>query len=288
MAMVSLGRDRNVADAPAKPAGVFLPDRFIDAVAGHVLHNDLHPDIAPLMLAVIGPPGTGKSWQVREVARRHAWHVEELHASSLAGAQEGVVVRRLHDAYGRAADRLTDFAQSFVLLDDFDQCLVSIRSNVETSQHTQLLTSAFMELCDRPAGIRTIHPERIPLIVTTNTLDAVHAPLIRYGRMHVFHWAPTATELAAILEWMLAGISPSVRRAVSRRFASHGLAFFKELKSEVLKDLIMKRIRQEAFGTQGLDVRDIEVEFESTPFERFESVGLRIIAARAKLNCLGS
>jgi hypothetical protein len=104
--------------------------------------------------------------------------------------------------------------------------------------------------------------------------------------MHIFPWAPTPVELAATVDWLLAGVAPQVRRAIACHFSGQGLAFFKELKSEVLKELIIERVRGNPSATQGLDARDIEAELEATPFHRFKSIGAQIIAARATLNYL--
>lgn len=263
-----------------------VPPRFIDAVAGHVVHNALFPDVASLILAIIGATGTGKSWQAREIARQLGWAAIELNASALAGDREGIVVRMLHDAYARAIKALDKHAHSFLLIDDFDLSMASIRSNVETSQHTQLLISALMELCDRPEPIRTQHPRRVPIILTTNSLDAVYAPLIRYGRMHVFHWAPEPAELISILDRMFPGTPAAVRLAIAERFGGVGLGFFRELRSELLKQLVVARLRRNGGAANPIDARDVEAEFDGAPIEAFYALGARILESRKKLTYL--
>jgi SpoVK/Ycf46/Vps4 family AAA+-type ATPase len=269
-------------------AEAFVPPRFVDEVAGHVLLNDLFPLAVPLMLAIIGPSGTGKSWQVREIGRQLGWHVVELDASSLAGEREGAVVRILHDAYLEAGEGHDGGSHSFMLIDDFDLSMASIRSHVETSQHSQLLTSALMELCDRPDRIRRDLPRRVPIILTTNSLDAVYGPLIRYGRMHIFHWAPTPEELGAILERVFAGLPPVVRLAIVERFSGEGLAFFTAVRAAVLKRLVVARIRQAGGAAGQSDVRDIEAEFVCTPLAAFEEIGDSILQSRTTLTYLRS
>jgi AAA+ superfamily predicted ATPase len=267
-------------------ADALVPLRFVDAVVGHILANRLFPEVTPLILAIIGAPGTGKSWQVREVARKLSWHVVELNASSLAGEREGVVVSTLYEAYARAVLGLQRHSESFLLTDDFDLSMASIRGNVETSQHTQLLISALMELCDRPSAVRERFPKRAPIILTTNSLDAVYAPLIRYGRMHIFHWAPIPEELALIVERILAPLSCDVRKQLAQHYRDEGLAFFRELKSELLKQLIINRFSHDSSSAFAIAAHEIEDEFAQASFETLEMFGSKILASRARLNYL--
>lgn len=271
-----------VSSAPA----TVVPARFIDALAGHVAHNALFPTEAPLMLGILGPPGTGKSYQARELARQLSWKAVELSASSLAGEREGIVVQTLHEAYAQACDGLEHHAHAFLLIDDFDLTLASINDNVETSQHTQILRSALMELCDRPSRIASKFPMRVPIVLTANTLDAVYAPLIRYGRLHVFHWQPTAEELSAIVVRILAGLPDSIVKAIAERHVVQGLAFFRELRSETLKDLVITRIRRDGVAIADIRTADVQAEFCKLPLEHFDTIADRILRDREQLNYL--
>jgi ATPase family associated with various cellular activities (AAA) len=277
---------RAAATAPVRVDDLYIPPRFEEAIAAHLAENRLYPETAPLILAIIGGTGTGKSWQSRATAARRGWGIEELHSSALSGPQEGVVISVLHAAYGRAMDARDEAGEGFLLLDDFDLSLVSIRKNVETSQHTQLLTSAFMELCDRPKPIVDKFSNRTPVVVTTNSVDAIYGPLLRYGRMHIFHWRPSIDEVSGAIAKIMEDFPDDIRKEAARRFAPHGVAFASELRSELHKLALIKLIRIANFDFGKLRRNDVAETLKTVTIDLVEDVASQILRGREQKSYL--
>lgn len=89
-----------------------------------------------------------------------------------------------------------------------------------------------------------------------------------------------------MLERLLAPLSLDVRKQLAHRYHDEGLAFFRELKSELLKQLIINRFRRDSSGTSAIAACEIEDEFARASFETLEMLGAQILASRGRLNYL--
>jgi len=174
---------------------IWIPESFSYPILLHIIKNDLVNFVdlrPPLILAIQGRAGEGKSFQTRGVCSNLGVYVIPLSGASLGGSTENAAVEILEDAYIFASTFKDKIKQHTVLLiDDFDLSVASVFEERRYTVNTQLLTGFIMNLADDPNCCGAERTLRIPIIVTGNNFQALHAPLIRDGRINFFNWEPT-------------------------------------------------------------------------------------------------
>lgn len=210
-----------------------VPPRFARCVEMHVLNNVVatHGFDPPLMLGIHGRPGDGKSWQVRQVLQnRLGIEVEEFGAIHTESPDSNEPVRLLIQHLLVCGQRNLEVVAGHrqrqdyrVLLADDADLLIGRRHNlVQQTQNLDLLTQLLMRVADHPTEIVDLDYSRhliarVPIIITANDLGRVYGPLTRHGRMHAFHWAPSAAERLRIADNILGplGLKPKdVKRLI--------------------------------------------------------------------------
>lgn len=183
-----------------------LPPRFLDRVALHLTKHylgDAFPGRAPLILAIWGPKGCGKSFQVELACKMLGVRPVVLSAGELEDPTAGEPGKRLRERYASAAKAaLVDRTASCLLINDLDAGIGAWKDTGRTV-NAQNVAATLMALCDeapgKRAGSRDQVLPRIPIVVTGNDLSKLYAPLLRDGRMDKFFWQPDREERAAML-----------------------------------------------------------------------------------------
>jgi len=210
---------------------IYVPERFQRKVLAHAITASFF-ERYPLILAIQGPPGDGKSSQVRHVLKRSGFAVITNSSALLAGSFEAEPVRQLRDLYGRARD----FASAnktqppVILLEDFDLSPAGRENGVRYTVNSQLLAAFLMNLADDVASCEVGTTRRFPIFMTGNDFSLVHQPLTRPGRMNVFSWEPTDQERIDVIYAMLSIHIPKLERKdadrLSRQYKRFPIAFF--------------------------------------------------------------
>lgn len=185
-----------------------VPPRFQEWVLRHALASGLLVGY-PLILAIQGPPGDGKSYQTALTLKQAGFQLFRLSGSLLGGSWEGESVKQVQDLYKRAAE-YEDSGQeskSALLLDDFDLSPANQRDGIRYTVNSQLLTGFLMNLADDVSMCQVNTSRRIPIFLTGNDFSSLHGPLVRPGRMDFFTWVPNEGERAHIL---LSALDPFV------------------------------------------------------------------------------
>ena len=182
----------------------FVPLRFQEYVLRHALAAELLAGY-PLILAIQGPPGDGKSYQTALTLKRAGYQLFRLSGSLLSGSWERDSVEQVQDLYKRAAECADSGGESksALLLDDFDLSPASQRDGIRYTVNSQLLTGFLMNLADDVSMCQVNTSQRIPIFLTGNDFSSLHGPLIRPGRMDFFTWVPNQDERAQILHGAL-------------------------------------------------------------------------------------
>lgn len=246
------GNRGGLRDKTSKAAGGL--DALHDALDQHLLANYLDLVGAPLMLCVCGKPGIGKSHAIKKHLAARFVDTREISSSALSHHLEGVALKPLIRAYRDASD--ANYVRSAaVLIDDIDRSTISIRDkSIGHTVHTQLLTGFLMDLCDNPRQVvsedvgatRTmVETDRVPVVLTANSVLGLDAALTRPQRMRVFTFDPTvADRLAMIAQIMRPSDGPSVAllekdlAQLERQFRAYPVAFFADLYARLLAEAI--------------------------------------------------
>lgn len=229
----------------------YVPPVFFDTVMLHIIKNALKALDAPLMLAIQGPKGEGKSRMSREVCSQLGIIVVALPGASLSGIYEKEPLLILREAYLHASalqkERRTLVA---LLIDDIDTSIASTYSERRYTVNTQLLNGALMYLCDDPYHIGEQETSRIPLIVTGNDFTSLHEPLTRHGRAQFLDWKPEPAVRTEIVRHMFRSYLSKTELAQIERLvnqfegtAAEPLAFYIAIRGHLYDHLILRDVR---------------------------------------------
>ena len=198
-----------------------IPDRFRSAVRSHMARLERRGDLylnlsTPLILCVEGPPGLGKSTQLGQCLRELGSPFVRLDTSQLGGQFEGDPVRELDAAVTSLRDDYRSGPRPALVIDDLDMGL-GVHSARTYTVNTQLTCGWLMARTDEVYE-PGLGPDRPAILVTGNDFSGVHGPLLRSGRARIFEYAPTAKEVADVLEPVFAKHVEGDRAAILEAF----------------------------------------------------------------------
>lgn len=228
-----------------------VSDRFWRAIVLHVLKNGMKdpPFHIPLILAVHGPTGEGKTFQCDAVLRQLGVQPFLLSGGQFESKRAGEPAERLRDTYLQASQFMEGDAarMAVVLVNDIDTGIGNWGESVQYTVNTQTVIGELMHLADFPCQVENTPTTRVPMIVTGNDLSKLYGPLVRPGRMSSFEWIPTTEEKAAVIASLLPGLTADDARqlladlmiALSIDSVSRlPTAFFSQLGGSMLDDAI--------------------------------------------------
>lgn len=184
--------------SPAKP--VVVPRRFRELVDEHLIMCLLGDERWPILFGIFGPPGQGKTYQLRHHLESRGIHVGSVGAADFESETASEPSKHIRDTYRRLSLRIMEGVPSCVVIDDIDTTLGEWRQNTGTVNH-QLVLAELMHLADDPTHVEGFGREipRVPVFFTGNYGGRIYGPLRRSGRMRVAAWSPTAQEKTEIL-----------------------------------------------------------------------------------------
>lgn len=243
---------------------VHVPERFRRRVLAHAITASFF-DRYPLILAIQGPPGDGKTFQLRHVLRDSGFSVIANSSALLAGSFEAEPVKQIRELYGQARDlAATDVSHLPVLvLEDFDLSPAGREYGVRYTVNSQLLAAFLMNLADDVGTCGVGTTRRFPIFLTGNNFSLVHQPLTRPGRMNVFSWEPTEAERLDVLCAMLDGHIPGLERReverLSKQYKHFPVSFF----DAALMDCIALAALRHVEATRNIDIQYLRHRFQN-------------------------
>jgi len=220
---------------PIRLSSYFVPKVFQNQIKLHYIKSTMPDRMSPLILAIQGVTGQGKTFQCLETFSQMGVYVLLIFGFELAGKYEGGPVRKMQKLYDFALEHQNQLQRpTAVVIDDFDNSIVSVRNDGHSgySVNTQLLTDYFMNLP------RKIPREKVPvpIILTGNNFLNIYAPLVRFGRMSFFDWnGPTGTDKIEIIRKIFADSLSDLElkkvESVINEFSKQNLAFFNEMRN---------------------------------------------------------
>lgn len=226
----------------------YLPPEFSNVVILHLVKNNLSRLRPPLILAIQGPKGEGKSEQTRELCSRLGIYVVALSGSTLSGIHEKEPVLILREAYLEASSRNRK-GLAILLIDDLDTSVVSVHDDRRYTVNSQLMSGALMNLADDPFHIGERETKRTPIIVTGNDFTHLYAPLTRHGRVWFYDWRPNAELKIQIVRHLFEGhiLQNELDKIdkLVRYFANEPIAFYHQLRNDLYDPLILETIEHE-------------------------------------------
>jgi hypothetical protein len=244
-----------------KPQSNFYVDPvFANEVKLHIIKNGTRKLNPPLILAIQGPKGEGKSAQVREVCSRLGVLIVFISGSAISGGQEKEPLNIVRDAYIESSTTWMQRKMPVcIVIDDIDTSSAAMHANRVYSVNSQLVSGALMHLCDDPYNVGDRVTMRIPIIMTGNNFSSLYGPLTRYGRMRFFDWVPRLDMKQAIVHGIFDELIPPDETKYLDDFAAcyahEPTAFFAELKNDILDSVILRTVS----GHEDLDLPSLNM-----------------------------
>lgn len=182
-----------------KSKKLVIPDRFIQQIDAHILGNMLNIDEYPLIMAIIGEPGMGKTYQLRKYLEAIGIDIVSVSAADLESDRAGEPAKLLQQKYIEASSSVSKHNPSIMLIDDVDTTLGEWKKNTGTVNHQDIL-AFLMHIADNPHYIENVGPvNRVPIFFTGNNFELLYKPLVRNGRAIRFDWEPSREEKIEII-----------------------------------------------------------------------------------------
>lgn len=179
--------------------GIVIPARFSQKIDAHILGNMLDIVEYPLIMAIIGRPGVGKTYQLRGYLDAVGIDIISVSAADLESDRAGEPAKLLQQKYIEASSSISKYNPSIILIDDIDTTLGEWEKNTGTVNHQDIL-AFLMHIADNPYYIENVGKvNRVPIFFTGNNFDLLYKPLIRNGRAIRVDWEPNREEKIAII-----------------------------------------------------------------------------------------
>lgn len=192
----------------------YIPERFRREVSLHVFKNYYANNDrsfkTPLILAISGAPGMGKTFQTEAVL--NTFHVKKFVISGAEFENEnaGIPVKNLRNIYKNISDDIfyKTIKMGTIIIDDIDAALGQWDGLVQYTMNRQHLIKTLIDFADNPYLISAYDDDdnlqeyptsRIPIIVTLNDETKMYEPLMRNGRTTIFPWIPKPEEISNVL-----------------------------------------------------------------------------------------
>lgn len=194
----------------------YIPQRFIDAISVHLVMNviAMPPLRPPLILAIHGPAGEGKTEQCRIIFSQMKVWAEWMFADQFENASAGVPAALLKQKYKEMSDFNLAMREGYrtgqplkhphrlaaLFINDIDLRFGRRDALIQQTVNTQLINALLMGFADAPDMIDGSPASRVPIIMTGNNLGVIYKPLLRDGRAEKFEWKPTSEEKAKVVQ----------------------------------------------------------------------------------------
>lgn len=177
-----------------------VSDRFKGVIYAHLVLN-LQPNPlsgTPLILAIHGHPGTGKSFQLREVLCEYGVETQQLASSDFEDQFAGEPAKIIRRAYVDSGVNANGKPRALVV-NDLDAAIGQWGDLVQSTTNRQHVLGELLSICDEPTGLDSDPTLRTPIFITANDLTKLYQPLVRTGRARFFYWEPSHAELTRIV-----------------------------------------------------------------------------------------
>ena len=183
----------------------YIPERFEKAIVLHALRNyNANIQHAPLMLAIDGPAGEGKTYQCELVLRKMGIEVFSLSSGQFESKDAGEPAKLIRDTYDRCIKYVKSSSNNYaaIIIDDADVAFGNWGNQVQYTVNTQNVIGELMNIANIPIVNSAEKSPRVPIYLTGNNLKRIYAPLRRSGRMDFFFWQPTISEKAHMIFYL--------------------------------------------------------------------------------------
>ncbi len=214
---------------------ITIPKQFQKAVNEHLVGNILNLPDFPVILAIFGEPGMGKTYQLRKLLEYKGFSVHSINAADLESDRAGEPTKLLRKEYVAASAELTNGTGAAIVIDDIDTTLGEWETYTGTVNHQDLI-AFFMHIADSPTSMENISSSlrRVPIFFTGNDFSKLYGPLRRPGRMNLYEYKPSVEDK---IEVVASIFGKEYLSSIVEHISTHPdtpVAFYASIKANVL------------------------------------------------------
>lgn len=217
---------------------VVISRRFANVAFSHMLGNIYNTPNYPLIFAIHGPPGHGKSMQASKLLESWGVNIFYISGSELEGAVASGPAIEIRNKYRDASRHISEKnTPSCLFIDDIDAGIGDFGAKTSDTVNRQIVSSLLMNLADKPTLLQDERVERVPIFVTANRLESLYVPLRRPGRMTSLYWRAEGGYLLEIIRQIFGHILQNSQvEELLVKFPHQSPAFFQQVYSELLSE----------------------------------------------------
>lgn len=266
----------------------YIPERFEKEIVLHALRV-FNPNLkhSPIMLAIDGPTGEGKTYQCSLTLERIGCKVFPLSAGQFESKDAGEPALLVRNTYNSAVEymQVSPKNRAAILIDDADVAFGNWGNLVQYTVNTQGVIGELMNIANLPVNKDEI---RVPIYLTGNDLKKIYAPLRRIGRMEFFFWKPTIAEKATMIFHLIDNLSfEECKELVSyveskckeNNIPSASISFYSTIVSHMYDNELWEKylgLKQDIFETRPL-CKTLNISTSSISIEKLESIADKAI-----------
>lgn len=187
---------------------------------------------SPLILAVFGPTGEGKTFQIDKICQSLGISQTIISPGELESENAGRPAQLLRELYigaGTLKKGATHTEPAVLVINDIDTVLGNWGEMVQYTVNRQTLYGQLMALCDFPNQVSGHTVKRVPIIITGNNPSILYPPLLRPGRMRLMPWIPTVKDKAQIVSRIFTGVSMAALEKLIEKYKEQPISFWSDI-----------------------------------------------------------
>lgn len=227
---------------------IFIPERFRQAVALHIIKNLMtqNSSSVPLIMGIHGKSGDGKTFQCEKVIEEIGAKTFLISGGQLESHDAGEPAYLIRNAYRSAGECIQkgEAKSAVVIINDIDTGLGSWGEMVQYTVNRQTVFGELMHLVDYPESVDGRKVKRIPIILTGNDFTKLYEPLVRAGRMTSFEWTPTLEEKIQIVAKIFPEVSIKESSQLVNKFPNQPVSFFSHLRTSLMDFDLWEKVKK--------------------------------------------
>lgn len=220
-------------------------------IKAHLMGNYLNIEGYPVILAIVGPPGMGKSYQTKEILDKLKVKRFYISAADFENQWAGLPAQMFRERYIEASRYIDKNKPSVLVIDDIDTTLGEWKDSFSTVNH-QALIAFIMHIADNPTRIeytdgvtiKELDVNRVPIIVTGNYVEKMYEPLVRAGRTSIFRWNPSLEQKKEIVKGIFPSSADALIEEIIDKYPEKSIADFSQIYFSANKKFLVENAKQ--------------------------------------------
>jgi ATP-dependent 26S proteasome regulatory subunit len=211
---------------------------------------------SPLVLAIFGPPGEGKTFQTEFICRELGVQTYIISPGELESENAGHPAQILRQQYVAAGSAQPNGRPGVLIINDIDTVLGNWGDLVQYTVNRQIVYGQLMAFCDYPNEVAGSNTRRVPIILTGNNPSIMYGPLLRPGRTRIIKWAPDVATRIPIVQSILPTLQVSEVGRLVESYSRQPVSFWSDVRAAIWEQGLVRWISTQPVSALNRLLRD--------------------------------